>query len=157
MNALISILTVVLSLSAPVRTQHSPANPQLSDTGRAAYERLASADVFAIGPVGIAGTTSDQELALRTLLAERQATAALASLAQSATPAGRLYGLAGLSVKDRARVHALARGLDGGTEVNELSGCIMGKVRAADILGRIERGEYVEALKRPVRTLGGKR
>ncbi len=156
MNALITLVAVVLSIVSPAHPQHAPNPPQLSAEGRAAYEKLASADVFAIGPVGIAGTTSDQELALRALIAERQATAALASLAESATPAGRLYGLTGLSVKDRTRVSALARGLDGATEVNELSGCIMGKVRAADILARIERGEYVDALKRPVRTLGNR-
>jgi hypothetical protein len=156
MNALISVVAVVLALVNPVRTQQPPA---LSSEGRAAYERLAAADMFAIGPVGIAATTSEEEKALRTLLEEPRAAEALASLVESATPVGKLYGLAGLSVKDRDRAVALSRELgarDGSTEVDQITGCIVMRVKLAEVLARIERGECAAQLERPARSLGGR-
>jgi hypothetical protein len=153
MNVLVTLAIFVLSLTSPVCTQHAPTSPpELSAEGRAAYDRLDAADAFAIGPVGVAGTTSAYEMALRTLLGEREATAALTSLAESAaTPAGRLYGLAGLSVKDRDRVAALARDLDGSAEVQEVEGCMVMQVKVSDVVARIERGDCAAALERPAR------
>jgi hypothetical protein len=157
MNLLISVVTFVVSLVSPActQTQHTPpAPPPLSAEGRAAYDQLAAADVFAIGPVGVAGTTSADELALRRLLGEPHAAVALTSLAESATLAGKLYGLAGLSMKDRESAVALAHKLearDGATEVQEVSGCIVMQVKVSDVVGRIERGEYAERLERPAR------
>src|SRR3954447_451970 len=64
--------------------------------------QLRGVESFAIGGIGIAGTTSEGERALRNLLAAPDATAPLQGLLAKATPAGQLYALLGLRVHDRA-------------------------------------------------------
>src|SRR5262249_23590325 len=154
MNVLLTIVAVALALLSPVCTQQASAPPALSPEGRAAYDRLAAADVFAIGPVGVAGTTPADEMALRVLLGDFQADAALTSLVESATPAGKLYGLAGLSVIDRDRAGALGHELaavEGSTEVEDVLGCTVMRVKVSEVLQRIERGGGAGQLKRPAR------
>ena len=73
---------------------------RLSERGRVAYARLQGAVMFRIGPVGFAGETSLEELALQNLLYEGEAIEALRSLCRNATTAGTLYGLLGLRTLD---------------------------------------------------------
>ena len=70
----------------------------LSPEGRAAYQKLLSAETFRVGGVGDAGETSGEELALYDLLDERDAAAALRRLVSDGSYEGGLYGLLGLSI-----------------------------------------------------------
>jgi hypothetical protein len=71
---------------------------RLSPRGRAAYQKLVSADIFRVGGVGYSGETSEQELALYDLLDERDSCEALKSLVGGGSYEGGLYGLLGLSI-----------------------------------------------------------
>lgn len=73
---------------------------ELGQNGRKAYEKLLNAGLFAVGPVGLGAQTSEGELALHVLLAEKEATRALKSLINVASPEGSLYGLLGLRLAD---------------------------------------------------------
>ena len=91
-------LTAVLNVRAAQESEFSVV--ELSKNGRMAYEKLVNVGMFAVGPVGFGGQTTDGELALHVLLTERNATRALKSLVKVASLEGRLYGLFGLRLND---------------------------------------------------------
>ena len=103
---------------------------------------LKKATIFAIGPVGIAGVTSVQEKAFRSLLDDPMATTKLRELAAKATPAGQLYGLLGLKLKKdptyQAEADRLARA---DAEVSTMAGCILSKTTAKELVQRIGDGK----------------
>lgn len=70
----------------------------LSQQGRAAYEKLLTSGLFAVGGVGYSENIFDDENALYDLLKEKAAVDALKSLVRQGTMEGGLYGLLGLSV-----------------------------------------------------------
>lgn len=72
----------------------------LDEKGKAAYETLRTATIFAIGGVGITGTLSEQEKALGLLLPRKDAAAAFEALLKDpGTPTGgQLYALLGLKL-----------------------------------------------------------
>jgi len=115
-------------------------------------DQLRRVESFAIGGIGIAGTTSEGERALRNLLADSEATPKLESLLTNATPAGQLYALLGLRVHDSAAYERAAKDFhrpDG--EVETIGGCIISRVPFKQVLDRIKAGQYDQALTRPAR------
>jgi len=98
----------------------------LSEKGHAAYNDLLKAEVFETGRVGFAGTLSSHVINLNTLLAEKDAAAALGSLTASATDAGRLYALSGLYYLDRLK--------DSEATVGVLNGCLMSDEKIGKIV-----------------------
>jgi len=107
----------------------------LSEKGHAAYNDLLKAEVFETGRVGFAGTLSSHVINLNTLLAEKDAAAALASLAAGATDAGRLYALSGLYYVDRASFDAgIARLKDSEATVRVLNGCLISDEKVGKIV-----------------------
>lgn len=107
----------------------------LSDKGHAAYNDLLKAATFETGRVGFAGTLSTHVISLNTLLAEKDAAAALGSLLAGATDAGRLYALSGLYYADRP---AFDKGVtafkDSEATVQVLSGCLMSDEKVGKIV-----------------------
>lgn len=73
-------------------------SPSVSPTPDLAAARatLATSRVFRLGPIGMAAKVSDEEKALRSILASDSATDELLAVLQRATPEGRLYALFGL-------------------------------------------------------------
>jgi hypothetical protein len=104
---------------------------------------LRKAGSFAMGGVGYAGTMSAGERALRRMLKERDAVSRLESMIPNATPAGKLYGLLGLRIRDRAayaRALEMCRPTD--TKVETARGCMLGQEAFGDLVKEIERGQY---------------
>ena len=125
---------------------------QITSAGTDPVDQLRRVESFAIGGIGIAGTMSDGEGALRNLLADSDATAKLESLLKNATPAGQLYALLGLRVHDRAAYERAAKdfhGPDGDLET--IGGCIISRLPFKQMLDRIKAGQYDDALTRPAR------
>lgn len=95
----LNAIAIALSVCVTYAAQKSDFNvDQLSPKGRAAYQKLFSADIFRVGGVGYSGETSKEELALYDLLAEKDAIEALKSLVSDGSYEGGLYGLLGLSI-----------------------------------------------------------
>jgi hypothetical protein len=104
---------------------------------------LESAGSFALGGVGVAGTMSAGERALREVLDQRNAVARLEALVSSASPAGKLYALLGLRLRDRtAYTRALEKCRTVDTKVATARGCILSQESFRDLLKEIERGQY---------------
>jgi hypothetical protein len=115
----------------------------------AAEAVLEKAGMFALGGIGVAGTMSPGERALRELLTNRDVVSRMERLLTNATPAGRLYALLGLRLKDRAlynRVTQELRATD--AKVETARGCILSQESFGDLLKEIERGQYDSFLDR---------
>ena len=112
--------------------------------GRAVADAgLESAGSFAMGGVGVAGTMSGGERALREILNKPDAVEQLEALASAASPAGKLYALLGLRLRDGAayqRALAKCRTID--AKVETARGCLLTQESFRDLLKEIERGQY---------------
>ena len=110
---------------------------------------LSKTSSFALGGVGVAGTMSAGERALREVLKEPDAVARLERALPDATPAGRLYALLGLRIRDREayqRALEKCRAID--TKVQTARGCMLGQESFRDLVKEIERGDYDSFLAR---------
>jgi hypothetical protein len=104
---------------------------------------LESASSFALGGVGVAGTMSAGERALRAVLKNPAAVAELEALLATASPAGKLYALLGLRIRDRAAYQrALDKCLTIDAKVKTARGCMLGQESFSDLVKEIERGYY---------------
>ena len=110
---------------------------------------LASENVFALGGVGVAGTMSGGEKDLRAILKETNAVQQFQSLLKNASPAGQLYALLGLRLRDRsAYEQAVPEFRKRSDVISTLHGCIMMKERMDAIIKQIEHGDYDTSLTR---------
>jgi hypothetical protein len=104
---------------------------------------------FALGGVGVAGTMSEGERALRELLNEPDATVRLENALPNSSPAGRLYALLGLRLRDRAAYQrALEKYRANNATVQTMRGCILQQEPFGDLIKQIEHGDYDSFLSR---------
>ncbi len=104
---------------------------------------LMTVNTFAIGGVGVAGTISSGEQALRELLKQSDAVSRCQALVEKASPAGQLYGLLGLKWKDEAAFQlALKKHAGSRTRVQSMSGCILETVTVGEIAAEIQKGVW---------------
>jgi hypothetical protein len=110
---------------------------------------LARENAFALGGVGVAGTMSSGEIDLRAVLKEADAVQQLQSLLKNASPAGQLYALLGLRLRDRpAYDRAVPAFRKRSDEVSTMHGCILMKEKMDAIVKQIEHGDYDASLTR---------
>ena len=143
MNKLIRVLVTLVVLLFQGMNRSEAAEPG------AAEAVLEKAGMFALGGIGVAGTMSPGERALREVLANRDAVARMERLLTNATPAGRLYAVLGLRLKDRAlydRAIQELRAID--AKVETARGCMLSRESFGDLLKEIERGQYDTFLER---------
>jgi len=118
------------------------------DASRASVS-LARENAFALGGVGVAGSMSSGETDLRAVLKEADAVQQLKSLLQNASPAGQLYALLGLRLRDRpAYEQALPEFRQRSDVISTMHGCILMKERMDAIVKQIEHGDYDTSLTR---------
>ena len=104
---------------------------------------LQSAGSFALGGIGAAGTMSAGERALREILNKPDGVARLEALIANASPAGKLYALLGLRVRDHAAYErALEKLRTTEAKVETARGCILSQESFRDLAKEIERGQY---------------
>jgi hypothetical protein len=110
---------------------------------------LRNAGSFAMGGIGVAGTMSSGERALRETLKSSDAVARLEKIATTASPAGQLYALLGLRARDRA---AYQRVLENTRKTNATvetaRGCILQRESFRDLVKEIESGQFDTYLSR---------
>ena len=131
---------VCLALGASVGwTQESP-NAELA---------LGKTSSFALGGVGVAGTMSAGERALRDVLKEPDAVTRLQRLLPDASPAGQLYALLGLRIRDRAAYQkALEKLRVNDVKVQTARGCMLSQESFRNLVREIEKGDYDSFLAR---------
>lgn len=138
---LLVALMVIALLSRPVLLD--AAEPSDADS------TLRKASSFAMGGVGVAGTMSQGERALREVLKQADAVARLESMLPQASPAGQLYALLGLRARDRnAYQQALMKYGQGDARVQTMRGCILRQESFAALVNQIDHGDYDASLSR---------
>jgi hypothetical protein len=140
----VKLLALTLLLPFAISVQ---ANEEAS-----AAASLARENVFALAGVGRAGTMSSGEKNLRAVLKETDAVQQLQSLLKNASPAGQLYALLGLRLRDhpafKQAVVALRKRSD---SVSTIHGCIMTEEQMHGIVRQIDHGDHDTALTRDPR------
>lgn len=110
---------------------------------------LARENVFALGGVGVAGTMASGKKDLRSVLKATDAVPQLQSLLKQASPAGQLYALLGLRLRDRpAYERAVPPFRKRADAVTTMHGCNIVKEQMNSIVRQIEHGDYDTALSR---------
>ena len=111
--------------------------------------RLESAGSFALGGVGVAGTMSAGERSLREILKKADAVTQLQAILPTASPAGKLYALLGLRIRDHAAYErALEKCRTTDANVETARGCILSHESFRDLVKEIEKGQYDNFLER---------
>jgi hypothetical protein len=120
----------------------------LCAVGFARGSGVQDATQFALGGIGVAGTISQGEAALRTILDEPDAVARMEKILPSATDAGRLYIFVGLRMRDRS---AYKRAFDSYSKhdstVETVRGCTISKESFQAVMHEIDRGNFDVLLK----------
>ena len=146
LTSILLILIVVGPLAEAVVQKGGFDASSLTENGRESYNRLLHSEAFAIGGVGLAGSTSPYELALRALLKETQAVPALESLLQNATTEGKMYAFFGLYLSNREVFRAWAQRYKDDKALEGLvltqAGCMLVAERQQAVLSNIEAGLY---------------
>lgn len=139
----LSLITVLVVALLPGGMVLSAAEPTDADT------TLRKASSFAMGGVGVAGTMSQGERALREVLKKSDAVVRLESMLAQASPAGQLYALLGLRSRNRnAYQQALLKYGQSDASVQTMRGCILRSESFAALVNQIDHGDYDESLSR---------
>jgi hypothetical protein len=110
---------------------------------------LRKAGSFALGGVGVAGTMSEGERALREVLKATDAVARLENALPNSSPAGQLYALLGLRLRDRAAYQrAVEKYRASNAKIQTMRGCILQQESFRDLIKQIEHGDYDSFLSR---------
>jgi hypothetical protein len=134
------VCTSILGLAPAVEADVDASRPAAS---------LARENAFALGGVGYAGTMSGGEKDLRAILTQPDAVQQLQSLLQDASPAGQLYALLGLRLRDRpAYEQAVPAFRNRSDVISTMHGCILMKEKMDAIVKQIEHGDYDTSLNR---------
>ena len=113
--------------------------------GQAVSHPLEIAKVFALGGVGFAGTTSQEELAFKSILVLPSDTAKqrFERLYSSGNPQAMSYALAGMRKLDRKRyAELIVSARTSNATVHTMSGCIMTNEKLRKIADELDSGKY---------------
>jgi hypothetical protein len=107
------------------------------------YVQLLKIKCFAFGGVGIAGSTSEGELAYRAVLASTNAVALFTATLSKGTDEAKLYALCGIhSLKDGSFDVSAKILKEADPKVFTMSGCIGTVEKASVVIERIADGTY---------------
>jgi hypothetical protein len=143
-RSLLIALPWILSFALIASEAHWKANAA-HEKADIAQETLEVARVFAFGGIGFAGTTSQEELAFRSILILPSDTAKqrLERLYLSGNPQAMSYALAGMRKLDRKRcAELIASARTSDATVHTMSGCIMTNEKLRKIADELDSGKY---------------
>ena len=114
-----------------------------------AVKKLASVRDFAFGGVGVAGITSQGELAFRKVAGGKSAVADFAALLESGNAAARCYALTGLHVlAPDLFAQEIKRYEKDKTSVSTVSGCMIMSLPMSSVVANITAGRYDSYVKK---------
>jgi hypothetical protein len=115
------------------------------------WNTLKTAQWFALGGIGVAGTTSKEEQAFRSLLHESNAAGKLKALLSEANLAGQCYALLGLyTLHDAAYEESIGRYKASDARVKTVGGCMITEQPVSSIVSNIAAGRYDKVLNAPI-------
>jgi hypothetical protein len=143
MRTFISIIAISFGICTCVALE--PSNPAPFPT---VTNELRAVTCFAFGGVGIAGMTSQGELAFRAVLAGTNPLTYFRATLTNGTTAAKLYALCGIRVLAPPDFNRDALPLSASDAIAvTMSGCLVYREQAAAVVGRIKGGTYDKYLK----------
>lgn len=117
-----------------------------------AFKRVANAGLFAFGGIGIAGITSDSEIAFREVLASNTAVPDLERLLKTGNVQAQCYALVGLRLKQRAVFDEKIKEFIASRAIVETAaGCVMAKRPMSSVVAGIRKGDYDQQARRELK------
>ena len=102
---------------------------------------LSKIDLFAFGPIGFAGTTSEGELALRELMAKPDRKTRLDALLKKGSPEAKCYAIAAYKLLDQKKHRELLQKFaNDKTDVTIQGGCIRSDFHMKENIHRMKNG-----------------
>jgi hypothetical protein len=121
----------------------SLANAQAPKAADAPLERLAKVEIFAFGPTGYAGITSQGEKDYKVVLSRSSASADFERLFSLGNPQAKSYALVGLRAVNANRFKEISSSLrESREDVTTESGCIVSHESLRTVLKHIEPSDY---------------
>ena len=112
-------------------------------------KKLASIHDFAFGGIGVAGITSEGELAFQEVMARKTAGADFTALLDSGNPQARCYALVALHVVNpKAFAVQVKRFERDKTSVSTIGGCIIMAQPMSSVVANISAGRYDRHVKK---------
>jgi len=145
-----AFLGILLAVTTHASTADWPLKG-LPDEAQLAWQTLRSVDVFAFGPVGFAGETSEGELAMRILLRYPNAVSIFQLVASQSTPEGRLYALVALRSIDHDAYREALTKLTRNQKISLQATCVRGKESVSAIIANLEAGKYDPFIPKPAK------
>jgi hypothetical protein len=106
-------------------------------------ERLAKVEIFAFGPTGYAGITSQGEKDYKVILSRSSASADFERLYSLGNPQAKSYALVGLRAVNPDRFKKISSSLHESKDgVTTESGCIVSHESLGTVLKRIDAGDF---------------
>ncbi len=141
---IIVLFAVIGCNSAQNPPKMSGCNNHVSDAASTEpFKLLEKSPCFRLGGVGYAGVIAPEEIALRKIMKQDDASAALEELYSKGSPVGKLYALLGLRFVNKAKYEELMPQLKQNTDkVETQAGCIVFKKTVQEIVSSIEAGQY---------------
>jgi hypothetical protein len=133
---LIPLVTVTCAQSVSTSLASIPSTP---------IHSLTDARIFALGPVGYAGTTSEEERQFKAIfvLDRSKAIQELERLYSSGNPQAMSYALVGMRKLDQKRyAELLAAARESRTTVTTMWGCIIESEKIRTIANDLDKGKY---------------
>ena len=146
--ALIAALNLAISFGVRAQLNHPPEPP----TPQQAHEQLLSVRHFAFGGVGYAGVTSAGERAYRSIASGTNALALFSAALTNGNAQAKLYALCGIRQLSPRTFDTHAKPLlIANPEVETMSGCLVRREFATNVLARTASGSYDVYIKNPRR------
>ena len=137
-GAALSAAALLVSVRLAQSEEHGNAEAVLQKTA-----------LFALGGIGVAGTMSEGERALREVLKESDVAVRLEKLVSNSSAAGQLYALIGLRLRDRAAYQrAVEKCQTVDAKVQTARGCMLQQESFRDLVKEMDRGQYDSFLAR---------
>jgi hypothetical protein len=134
------ICKLVVMTSQQFAEKEKQAEAELQEVGK-----LSIIDVFALGPVGYAGTASEGETLAKKILARENAETAFENILRNGTPEAKLYALWALrKIHGRARNKFFEPLRNLSNEVKTMSGCLMFTKKFSEAVDEIENPPYLK-------------
>jgi hypothetical protein len=116
---------------------------KILDTSQTAYQKLLTVKEFAFGGVGVAGVTSQGELAFRAVLTSPNALELFKSALSTGTNECKLYALCGIRKLEPRSFDNYSQALiQANPAVTTIGGCIIAPQEARSLIKSISAGHY---------------
>jgi hypothetical protein len=143
-KSLILLLTIFVLIAGCNSAQKQTGCSKCEDVNSVnSFDLLAGSKCFHVGGIGYAGVISPEEIALRGLMKQKNASAVLEELFSKSPPVGQLYAALGLRIINKAKYEKLIPQINQNNhKVLTQDGCLIFEKTIQEVVKSIDAGDY---------------